>query len=148
MINDLFVVITIYSTTCHLWQCIILFHCLPFAVVHHIIFFPLHVICCSDLYIPLRLDLTHHYSHRLLSLHSKVRIWRVDVLICEEWGVCSSTIHEGNTLLWRRSASTTSLILDFRCIGFSLVVCVLWTLQMQRHYIHVGFERGGGGLRV
>jgi hypothetical protein len=37
MINDIFVVITIYFTTCHLWQCIILFYYLPFAVVHHII---------------------------------------------------------------------------------------------------------------
>jgi hypothetical protein len=41
-------------------------------------------------------------------------------------------------------ASMTSLIFDFGCICFVLVVCVLWTLQMQRHCIHVAFERGQG----
>jgi hypothetical protein len=47
----IYLIITLYhSTTCHLWYCITLFHYLPFAVVHRIISFLVHVICCSDLY--------------------------------------------------------------------------------------------------
>jgi hypothetical protein len=44
--------------------------------------------------------------------------------------------------------STSSLILDFRCIGFVLVVCVLLSLQMQHHCIQVAFEGGIKGIIV
>jgi hypothetical protein len=51
----------------------------------------------------------------------------VDVLICEGYDIYSSTIYEGNTLLWRSSSPLKSsrvadfnniFIVNFRCINF------------------------------
>ena len=44
---------------------------------------------------------TSHYSCQVQSLQSKIHVWRVDVLVCEDLWYLLKYGCEGNTLLWR-----------------------------------------------
>jgi hypothetical protein len=97
---------------------------------------------------------TSHCSCRIQSLQSKTHVWGVDVLVCEDSGYSLKYGSEGDTLLWRRSFSTSTCsksctlrrYQDFRlgCIFFlflfSLVLSSLSKCNVIAFTLHL---RGG-----
>ena len=97
---------------------------------------------------------TSHCSCRVQSLQSKTHVWGVDVLVCEDSGYSLKYGSEGDTLLWRRSFSTSTCsksctlrrYQDFRlgCIFFlflfSLVLSSLSKCNVIAFTLHL---RGG-----
>src|SRR6185436_1615372 len=95
-------------------------------------------------------DLTHLTHCQVESLQSKLPVeesmyWFVKTWLFTTCGGDRSTRH-----VQELHASTTSFILDFGCILCHVIIvlcivfvqCLVSTLQMQRHCIHVAFERG------